>query len=190
MNISYNDGMAVLMSETSPLEKCTLMALLLHIHPTTGLSFPAQATLAKEVGCSERQIRRILTSLKSKCLIEIHQSGPGSKRHTPSYTMPFSESYRYIEERNAKYSAKQAAKAEVNESAAESTDTVSTPRKSNFTPPTVDEVAEYIDSKGYEIDPEEFCDYYESIGWLSYGRPITAWQARCDIWQRRMDRGQ
>jgi hypothetical protein len=47
--------MAVLSAEIMPLEKCALMALLLHMHPVTGQSFPSQATLAKETGCSERQ---------------------------------------------------------------------------------------------------------------------------------------
>ena len=187
MNISYADGMAVLSAEITPLEKCTLMALLLHMHPVTGQSFPSQATLAKETGCSERQIRRVLANLKSKCLIEIHQPGPGSKRHTPSYTMPFADAYRYIEECNARYSAKRAEAKNASDPDSPSPDNCGALRKKKFMPPSIDEVAEYIYQKRYAIDPDEFFDYYESIGCIAAGQPIRSWKSKCDIWQRRMD---
>ena len=48
-------------------------------------------------------------------------------------------------------------------------------------------VAEYIYQKRYAIDPDEFFDYYESIGWIAAGQPIRSWKSKCDIWQRRMD---
>lgn len=187
MNISYTDGVAVLDAEISPMEKCTLMALLLHIHPVTGLCYPSQATLAKEVGCSERQIRRTLKKLKSKCLVEIHPPPASSGRHTPSYTMPFSGAYRFIEESTAKRNARaEARKKSVKADASgQNAEGGYSPDQSAPRPPTLEEVVEYVTGKGYQIDPFEFHDYYEAIGWRVNGQPIRSWKAKCNIWQRR-----
>lgn len=60
-----------------------------------------------------------------------------------------------------------------------------TPRRA-FIPPTPSDVREYCLQKGYDIDPERFCDYYASQGWrLSNGLPIKDWQACARQWVRR-----
>lgn len=57
--------------------------------------------------------------------------------------------------------------------------------KRKFTPPTVDEVKAYAQSKGYSIDPERFCDYYISNGWKVGRNPMKDWQATVRQWAAR-----
>ncbi|MFI3331833.1 MAG: DUF6291 domain-containing protein [Rikenellaceae bacterium] len=57
-----------------------------------------------------------------------------------------------------------------------------------FTPPSFDEVREYITQKGYTINPQSFIDYYTSSGWkLSNGNPMRDWQATLRNWSRQDD---
>ena len=52
-----------------------------------------------------------------------------------------------------------------------------------FIPPTVEEVREYIQEKGYTIDPEEFVAYYEQSGWyLKKNQKMTDWKASVRYW--------
>ena len=60
-----------------------------------------------------------------------------------------------------------------------------------FTPPTLDEVKEYIKEKGYHFDPESFLAYYESNGWVQANgkAKIKSWKACCVTWEHRHDDG-
>ena len=59
------------------------------------------------------------------------------------------------------------------------------PRKrlSKFEPPEVSEVQEYCREKGYNIDVNQFVDYYSAQGWyLSNGRKMVDWKAAVRRW--------
>lgn len=57
-------------------------------------------------------------------------------------------------------------------------------RPARFTPPTLEEVSEYVEEKGYGIDPERFCDYYAANGWKSGRNPMRDWRAAVRNWER------
>lgn len=59
-----------------------------------------------------------------------------------------------------------------------------------FTPPSVDEVRNYCQSRnegrGNGIDPEYFVDYYQARGWvLSNGKKAQDWKACVRTWEER-----
>ena len=55
-----------------------------------------------------------------------------------------------------------------------------------FTPPTVDEVAEYCKELNYKIDPQYFIDYYVARGWeLKPGQKVKDWKACIRTWKKR-----
>lgn len=59
------------------------------------------------------------------------------------------------------------------------------PARSKFVPPTVKEVQEYVQVHSYNINPEQFIDYYTARGWeLSKGRKIKDWKACVRTWVR------
>lgn len=53
-------------------------------------------------------------------------------------------------------------------------------------PPSVDEVREYFESKGTDIDPEAFHAYYQANGWTQgKGKKIRDWRACLVTWEKR-----
>lgn len=57
-----------------------------------------------------------------------------------------------------------------------------------FSPPTVDEVAAYCKQQEYDdISPQRFVSYYQSVDWMKGRTPITNWQAAVDSWHRKDD---
>lgn len=54
-----------------------------------------------------------------------------------------------------------------------------------FTPPTLEEVAEYINQMNYHINAEQFIDYYESNGWMVGKSHMKDWKATVRNWERR-----
>ena len=54
-----------------------------------------------------------------------------------------------------------------------------------FTPPTREQVQEYITEKGYQVDAERFIDYYTSNGWRVGKNPMKDWKATVRNWNRK-----
>ena len=58
-------------------------------------------------------------------------------------------------------------------------------KRYRFTPPTIEEVEDYINEKGYDIDAHKFVDYYSSKGWVvGKNSPMRDWQAAVRNWSR------
>nr|DAW15719.1 MAG TPA: endonuclease [Caudoviricetes sp.] len=53
-----------------------------------------------------------------------------------------------------------------------------------FTPPTVEEVRNYISEKGYEVNADNFVDFYESKGWMIGKNKMKDWKAAVRTWNR------
>lgn len=54
-----------------------------------------------------------------------------------------------------------------------------------FTPPSLEELSEYINEKGYAVDPEAFIDFYTSKGWKIGKETMKDWKAAVRTWARR-----
>ena len=54
-----------------------------------------------------------------------------------------------------------------------------------FTPPSLEEVTEYVNEKGYHFDPEQFVSFYSSKGWKVGSQPMKDWHAACVTWEGR-----
>lgn len=53
-------------------------------------------------------------------------------------------------------------------------------------PPSLTEVKNYVEEKGYEMDTEAFYDYYTEVGWIKKnGQAIQDWKATVRSWERR-----
>ncbi|MHC4618934.1 MAG: hypothetical protein ACYTEQ_14415 [Planctomycetota bacterium] len=59
----------------------------------------------------------------------------------------------------------------------------------SFEKPTAAAVKEYAASIGYELDGDEFCDFYESKGWVVGKSPMKSWQACVRTWKRKNSPG-
>lgn len=58
-------------------------------------------------------------------------------------------------------------------------------KRGRFTPPSLDDVSNYIKDKGYNVDPEAFIDFYTSKGWKIGKDTMKDWRAAVRTWARR-----
>lgn len=58
-------------------------------------------------------------------------------------------------------------------------------RVKRFTPPSIEEVTEYCNSRGNSVDPESFINFYESKGWKVGNSPMKDWKACVRTWEKR-----
>lgn len=60
-----------------------------------------------------------------------------------------------------------------------------TSEKKIFTPPSVEEVQEYIQSVGSKVDAEAFVAFYESKGWMIGKNKMKSWKSAIVTWEKR-----
>jgi len=53
-----------------------------------------------------------------------------------------------------------------------------------FTPPTLNEVRDYIQEKGYSVDPERFHNFYESKNWMVGKNKMKKWTCAVANWNK------
>lgn len=57
-------------------------------------------------------------------------------------------------------------------------------KRKNFTPPTIDEIAEYCRERKNNVSPEKFFDFYESKGWMVGKNKMKDWKAAVRTWEK------
>lgn len=61
--------------------------------------------------------------------------------------------------------------------------------RKRFSPPAVEEVADYCWERKNNVDPEVFVDFYSSKGWKVGKEPMKDWKACVRTWEKRDIRG-
>lgn len=56
-------------------------------------------------------------------------------------------------------------------------------KPTRFTPPTLDDVAQYCKERGNAINPQRFIDFYESKGWMVGTSKMKNWKAAVRTWE-------
>lgn len=59
------------------------------------------------------------------------------------------------------------------------------PKREQFSPPSIQDVTEYCQDKGYQIDPEAFVAYYDSVGWMIGKKNMKSWKSAVVTWAKR-----
>lgn len=59
------------------------------------------------------------------------------------------------------------------------------PKKTIFSPPSVDQVAEYCQERKNGIDAQAFVDWYKANGWKVGKNPMKDWKAAVRTWEQR-----
>lgn len=54
----------------------------------------------------------------------------------------------------------------------------------NIIPPTIDMVSDYIFEQGYQVDAQQFMDFYDSKGWMVGKNKMKDWQAAVRTWSK------
>ena len=57
--------------------------------------------------------------------------------------------------------------------------------KAKFTPPTFEEVRDYVKERNSPVDPKKFFDYYDAGGWKdAKGNPVRNWKQKLITWEK------
>ena len=56
---------------------------------------------------------------------------------------------------------------------------------SHFHKPTLEDIRAYCISRGNQVDPEQFFNFYESKGWMVGRTPMKDWRAAVRTWEKR-----
>ena len=59
------------------------------------------------------------------------------------------------------------------------------PKRKNFVKPTVEEIAAFCKEKKYNVNAQQFFNYYESNGWKIGRNAMKSWQAAVQNWNAR-----
>ena len=59
------------------------------------------------------------------------------------------------------------------------------PKREQFSPPSIQDVAEYCQERGYRIDAEAFVAYYDSVGWMIGKKKMKSWKSALVTWAKR-----
>lgn len=58
-------------------------------------------------------------------------------------------------------------------------------KKEEFTPPTLEEVRDYVKEKNYNLDVEKFHRYYTESNWRdARGKQVKNWKLKLMVWDR------
>ena len=58
---------------------------------------------------------------------------------------------------------------------------------SHFQKPSLDDIRAYCISRGNNVDPEQFLNFYESKGWMVGKTPMRDWRAAIRTWEKRQN---
>ena len=58
---------------------------------------------------------------------------------------------------------------------------------SHFHKPSLDDIRAYCISRGNNVDPEQFLNFYESKGWMVGKTPMRDWRAAIRTWEKRQN---
>lgn len=63
--------------------------------------------------------------------------------------------------------------------------TLSIKGSTKFQKPSLEDVRAYCISRGNRVDPEQFCNFYDSNGWKVGKNPMKDWRAAVRTWEKR-----
>ena len=155
-----------------------------------GCYFGSQTYLAERCKCSRQHIIRTLKHLEELDLI-IKTQGEAGQKNTYRVNYATLEVCENVTGGCNKMLQGGVTKCYTNNNIDNNINTLSNNRERGvtFKKPTPQDVEVYCNEQGLTIDPQAFCDYYESKGWKVGSSPMKDWKAACRNWARRERKG-
>lgn len=162
---------------------------LLSLPPTWDYSVKGLVTLFSD---GEASIRNALQELESAGYLRREQAREGGKFGKSVYVIsdtlviekPYAENPRAVKPSAVNPPQLNTKESNTNELITKGYSYSAGERKTRFTPPTIEEVAGYINEKGYHVNAEQFVDFYASKGWMVGKNKMKDWKACVRTWER------
>ena len=134
--------------------------------------------LASWLGCSYNSASKYLKSLVAKNLINEH---PGFENNVPfcNYTANLEVLPQILGEDTPNLGDRKEREKKIYNN------TLSIKGSTKFQKPSLEDVRAYCISRGNQVDPEQFCNFYESNGWKVGKNPMKDWRAAVRTWEKR-----
>jgi hypothetical protein len=143
------------------------------------VAWPSQKTIERETGLAHATILKWLDFLVSEGWLA-KQSGSRveSNRYWISFPNEVGQSLTYVNQRE-----------EVGQPLTSNNKVITKSLSKRFIPPSVEQLKEYQSQKGFTFDPENFIDYWSSVGWKRGRTPMKDWKATARTWARNENNG-
>ena len=140
--------------------------------------------IASALKISESKVQRILKAFENE-----HQIEQRTDRQCRLITIVSWDEYQLSEQRNEHQMNNERTTSEqrvnTNKERNKEIKKESNKRGGRFTPPTIEEVSQYITEQNFRVNAERFIDYYEANGWLVGKNKMKDWKATIRNWERR-----
>jgi len=147
-----------------------------------GQLITGRIAIAKELNISQSKVYRILKCYENEHQLEIKVNNKGSLVTIVNWELYQGEDVESEQQVNNKRTTSEQ---QVNTKQECKNDKKDNKNIKRFTPPTVEEVSDYIRQQGYNVDPDNFVDFYESKGWKVGKETMKDWKASVRTWHRR-----
>ena len=169
-------ALSVFDSDLSATQKLICLYLRTHMNDYRDMAWPSVGRIADKCSLGERAVQNNLKAICEAGYLMINGKGPhGTNRYaicTPALDAP-----PHLNTNTPAPDAPELTK--------ELTNNI---YKGKFKKPTIEEVAEYCQKRGNEVDPERFIDHYQSNGWKVGRNAMKDWKAAVRTWEKNMDR--
>jgi len=177
-----NDGYAICLNKWA-LDKSIngelgLLLIISSLCAEKGFCYASNTYLAELFGIPEQSVSRKLKKLKDKGYIEIQYTKKGCE--------VISREIRLTNLLTDDYQNRQST---INKNVKENNTSIKNTRKRNIkekaTPPTLEEVQNYIQEKQLSVDADFFYNYFEAGAWTDRdGKEVKNWKQKLQVWNR------
>lgn len=145
----------------------------------------SETGFADDMKVSRKVMRRVLSEFEKNGMLNVvKRDRNGTKLSVCNWSTYQDSEKQKGQQRNSNGTATEL-KRNSNERQSKNEKNEKNERRGKFTPPSVEEVREYMTSMGYPLDPEAFVASYQRSGWkLSSGRPMTCWKSSVVTWEK------
>lgn len=130
------------------------------------------------LGCSYNTALNHLKALVEKGLLKEIKGEVNGVQFCNYYTANIAGVLQNLEGGTPKFGDRNIKESNINNS-------LSNKGRSQFQKPTIEEIRQYCLEEGYNIDAEQFFNFYESKGWLVGKSPMKDWKAAVRTWEHR-----
>jgi biotin operon repressor len=151
--------------------------------------------LAQDTGLSERQIRTCIKHLKSTSEVSVKTTNKYSIITICNYNDYQNLNNKYVQQNDQPPVTQATSKRPANDQQATTTNNdnndnndkqpTKRERASPFNPPSFSEVSEYSKSISFQLDAQQFIDFYTAKGWMIGKNRMKDWRAAVRTWQKR-----
>jgi hypothetical protein len=171
------DWQKIILKKTDLPYQSKYLALYLasYMNMNRDFAYPGLRTIERETGMSHPTVLKYMGLLVSEGWIG---KQAGTRSETNRYWITFPDGV-------GKEATYVTSEEKVGSEVTRNNNTNNNTLSKGFKRPSIQEVTDYCQDKGYTIDPETFINHYNSNGWKVGKASMKCWKSACSNWNKR-----